>query len=159
MKEFFFYEIAFMTFWDGRVLYGLCYSWVRSIWGRWFLQFFLPLVLSVFYFKDFFSSFPCCTEPIVSQVISIAVSMFKLFAGGFWGVRTILFTFFTYLFSCASTFRGPKLLAVVAMEGIGNISVDLRYHVPNFKYKWGLRGIEGKDVGVGVNKSVIFSLL
>ena len=92
-------------------------------------------------------------------MISIAVSTFKLFAGGFWVVRIILFTYFTYLFSCASTFRVPKLLAVVAMEGIGNISVELRYHVPNFKFKWGFRGIEGKDVGVGVNKSVIFFLV
>ena len=71
-------------------------------------------------------------------------------------VRTILSTFFTYFLSSAQTFRVPKLLAVVATDGIGDISVNSHYHVPNFKVSWGLRGIEAKNVGVGVNKLVIF---
>ena len=55
------------------------------------------------------------------------------------------------------TFVVPKLLAVVVMAGIGNISFNLRYHVPDFKYRRGFKVIESKDVGVGVNKLVIFS--
>ena len=71
-------------------------------------------------------------------------------------VRPTLCTFFTYFLSCSPTFVMPKILSVVATEGIGNISVDFCYPVPNFKFKWRFRGIEGKDVGVGINKLAIF---
>ena len=76
--------------------------------------------------------------------------------GGFWVVKTILSIFFTYFLSCSSTFVTLKLSAVVATEGIWNISVNLCYHVPNFKFRWGFRSIEGKDVGLGVHELVIF---
>ena len=65
--------------------------------------------------------------------------------------------FFTYSLSCALTFVLPKLLSGVATEWIGDISVNLYFYVPNFKFRWRLRSIEGKDVGVSVNKLIIFS--
>ena len=48
-------------------------------------------------------------------------------------------------------------LAVIKLEGIGDISVNLDYHVLNFKFRWVIGGIEGKDLGVDVIKWVIFS--
>ena len=49
-----------------------------------------------------------------------------------------------------------NLLTAIVTEAIENISVDLCYHVLNFKFRWEFRGIEGKDVSVGVNKLDIF---
>ena len=86
--------------WEGG-FYNFSYLWKRE-------------VLSVFYFQDFFFTFPCWKEPGVSRVFVIAVSTFKMFAGGFWGGGSESFPphCFTYFLSCAQTFVVPKLLAV-----------------------------------------------
>ena len=155
------------VFLHGDYIYSIL-EWKGFVWAvlllsrtkleGWFQQFFLPLekgCIGYISFSGFFS-FPCYTESRVSRVIFTVVSTFKLFAGGFWMVRTILSTFFTYSLSCALTFMVPKPLADVVMEGIGNISVNFHFLL-NFKFRWGFRSNEGKDVGVGVNKLVIFS--
>ena len=100
---------------------GFYYSWIGPNWEGGFYNFsclWKRDVFDVFYFQDFFFSFPYRTASRVSRMISIAVSIFKLFAGGFWVVRIILSTFFTYFLSCAQIFIVLKLLAVV---GIGNM--------------------------------------
>ena len=76
-----------------KVLYRVSYSWVGLSWeggSTIFLASRKGMFCMYLIFRISFFSFPCSTEPRVSWVISITVSIFKLFAGGFWVVWTIL---------------------------------------------------------------------
>ena len=72
------------------------------------------------------------------------------------GQNHLFHTFFAYSLY-APIFLVPKLFTVVASKWIGKICVNLHYHLTNFKFRWRFGSIEGKDVGVGVSKLVIFS--
>ena len=71
----------------------------------------------------------------------------------------ILVWFFSYCFLYTPAFVVSKLLAVVESEWVRDISVNFHYHIANLKFSWRFRGVESKDVSIGVIKLVIFFLI
>ena len=134
-------------------VYRLCYSWVGLSWEGGLYEFSClwkqdVLIIFNFHYLFLFSTIYSLES---ARWYTIQFMNFRCFhVDSKWSERSFL------LFR-APAFIVPKILAVVSLELIRDISINFHIHIANFKFKWRFGGAESKDVSVGVNKLVIFS--